>query len=93
MSAAIKIKIPLTFVNNSEVAAFISLLALAGVSLGAELLLELADVWTHGHMALYKMSCWSNAPREEGKSACQPRTLSCVSPATFLTRFQHHVLH
>lgn len=61
MSKAIKIKIPLTFVNNSEVAAFISLLALAGVFLGTEQLLELADVWTHGHTALYKISCQSNA--------------------------------
>lgn len=52
-SAAVKIKIPLTFVNNSEVAAFICLLAPTAVSLGAELLLRLADVWTHGpHSAL-----------------------------------------
>lgn len=52
-SAAVKIKIPLTFVNNSEVAAFICLLAQTAVSLGAELLLRQADVWTHGpHSAL-----------------------------------------
>ena len=44
MSKVIKIRVPLNFVNNSEVAAFISLLALAGVFLGTERLLELADV-------------------------------------------------
>lgn len=63
LSRVIKIKVPLTYVNNSEVTAFASLLALAGIFLGAERLLELADVWTHGHTALYKISCHSNASR------------------------------
>lgn len=52
MSKVIQIRLPLTFVNNSEVAAFISLLALAAMFLSTERLLELADVWTHGHTAL-----------------------------------------
>lgn len=61
MSTVIKIKIPQIFLNNSEVAAYISLLALAGIFLGTERLLELADVWTHGHTVLYKISCQPNA--------------------------------
>lgn len=52
MSKVIKIKLPLTFVNNSKVAAFISLLALAGIFLGMERPLEPADVWTHGNTVL-----------------------------------------
>lgn len=92
-SAAVKIKIPLTFVNNSEVAAFICLLATTAVSLGAELLLRLADVWTHGHIALYKISCWGEAPWDDRKSARQLKTLSlCVIPCLG-SRSPRHVLH
>jgi len=62
MFKLIKIKIPLTFVNYSEVAAFISLVALAVVFLGTERLPELADVCTHGHTVLNRISCQSKAP-------------------------------
>lgn len=53
MSKVIKLRVPLTFINHSEAATFIFLLALAGIFLGGKRVLELADVWTHGPRALY----------------------------------------
>lgn len=61
MSKVLKLRVPLTFINHSEAATFISVLELVGIFLGSERLLELADVWTHGPRALYKISCQSDA--------------------------------
>lgn len=78
MSKVIKLKIPLTFLNNLQVVTFISLLALAGVFLGMDWLLKLADVWTHWAQSALQSKLSEQSILRRGKSACQQRNSSCT---------------